>query len=332
MTDQTSTAVDVFDAVRMGYVVIESNRLDDWRRFLVQGLGLHPADSAEGLAFRMDAHARRVIFRRGSAEDIVGLGYQVCDAATLAVIRQRLAERHIELESGSAAEAAERGVKSFVRVRGPKGLSIELFVEPVLDHAPLAMLASGFITGASGMGHVAITTRRPEQTQRFWQEIFDARLSDRIAQPLGGLMLEVCFLRLNQRHHSIAIAATRGLRLDPIRTRVQHLNLEVSSLDDLSGAFVRLRDLGYPMAHEVGQHPNDRELSFYVVSPSGFEIEIGWNALCVDEASWRVAQHDAISLWGHTPQRNSALARLGVNLGNLQRGLRSLLRLEYSPL
>ena len=38
-----STAIDrnIFGAVRMGYAVIESTRLKDWRIFLHQGLGHH---------------------------------------------------------------------------------------------------------------------------------------------------------------------------------------------------------------------------------------------------------------------------------------------------
>ena len=47
--------------------------------------------------------------------------------------------------------------------------------------------------------------------------------------------------------------------MDPTTTRIQHFNLEVATLDDLSGAYERCVELGYKMAHSVGQHPNDRE-------------------------------------------------------------------------
>src|SRR5205807_222696 len=48
----------------------------------------------------------------------------------------------------------------------------------------------------------------------------------------------------------------------------------------------------------LGRHPNDRMVSFYVRSPSGFEIEYGWGALEVGE-DWTVTQYDAVSVWGH---------------------------------
>lgn len=328
-----SEATSLFGAVRMGYVLVESRKLDDWDRFLKEGLGLHRAHAdPSALAYRIDGHARRLIVRRGPAEDLVAIGWHVKDEPAMALVLERLKERGIGVETGSAEEAAFRGVTSFVRIRGPKDTPIELFTDAVMADEPLDMLTSGFVTGHSGMGHAAITTRRPQEMQRFWQEIFDARVSDHIAQGMGGIMLDIVFLRLNARHHSIAIAATRGLRLDPIGTKVQHLNLEAARLDDVSAAFGRLTGLGYEMAREIGQHPNDRELSFYVVTPSGFELELGWNALAVDETAWKPASYDAISLWGHKPRRNSTFRKIATNLGNLRRGLRSLLKPEFSPL
>jgi 2,3-dihydroxybiphenyl 1,2-dioxygenase len=333
MTHETYDGIDLFGQSSLGYVVIESRRLADWRRFLDAGIGMHCAHAEPSLlAFRMDAHARRLLVLEGPAEDIVTLGWQLQDAAALQALLARLARHDIAVKTGTGDEAAQRGVREFHRIRGPKDIALEFFVEALTDATAPCMQASGFSTGPCGMGHVAITTRAPERMLSFWQTLLDARISDRIAQPLGGAILEVTFLRVNPRHHTVAIAATRGLRVDPARARVQHLNVEVQTLEDLTSAFSRLNALGFAMAHDVGQHPNDRELSFYAVSPSGFEIEVGWNALQVDETSWQVAQHDAISLWGHRPGKDGPLHRLLLNAGNARRGLLSLLRREHSPL
>jgi hypothetical protein len=32
-----------------------------------------------------------------------------------------------------------------------------------------------------------------------------------------------------------------------------------------------------------GQHTNDKELSYYAMTPSGFEWEVGWNPIIVDK-------------------------------------------------
>jgi len=328
-----ATNASLFGAVSLGYAVVQSRRLDDWQRFLCEGIGLHLARADAAIrAFRMDAHARRIIVRHGAAEDVAALGFELRDQPALETVLARLSAHGIVTTRVHGEEAELRGVKSFVRLEGPKRLSLELFVDPLTADEPLDMLTSGFVTGAGGLGHIAITSRIPERSQRFWEEIFDARLSDRVSQRLGGVMLDVAFLRMNERHHSVAVAATRGLRLDPIRTKVQHVNLVAAHLEDVSAAYQRVRRLGFEIAHEIGQHPNDREISFYAVSPSGFEVELGCDALRVDEATWRPAHHDAISIWGHKPEDTSTLHTLKVNLGNALRGVCSLATAEYSPI
>ncbi len=49
----------------------------------------------------------------------------------------------------------------------------------------------------------------------------------------------------------------------------------------------------------LGHHTNDRMTSFYVRSPSGFEIEYGWGGLLVNDDDWVVRTYDAGSVWGH---------------------------------
>lgn len=116
-------------------------------------------------------------------------------------------------------------------------------------------------------------------------------------------MLNIRFLRSGQRHDSTALAGVAGLPIDPIRTAVQHVNIEVARLEDLLASFHRVTDLGFAMAWSVGQHTNDRGLSYYCVTPSGFELEVGWNPVVVTpelEATWEPSDYDAISTWGHT--------------------------------
>lgn len=320
---------DIFGRVRLGYVLVESLRMDEWRHFGADGLGLHLEESPGYVAaFRIDGHSRRLIVVDGPAEDVTALAWQVDDHDTLQEIVARLAAQGITVSPGDPEGARLRGVERYWQFTGPKRLSIELFTTPLLAAGPLRMTTRGFITGASGMGHVAITSREPGAFLAFWQSIFDARISDHIEDRLDGLGFDFTFLRLNERHHSIAIAATRSLRLDPIRTRIHHLNLQAVTLEDVTEAYVRCRTLGYRLANGIGQHPNDRELSFYVESPSGFEIELGWNPITVqDESAWQVARYHGISLWGHQPMNLDALTRIQ----RAARGLASLARPEFMP-
>jgi len=233
----------------------------------------------------------------------------------------------VPLHEGSAEEARVRGVERFQSFVGPKRQVIELFTQPLLSPHSLNMLASGFVTGTAGMGHVAITSREPDAFQAFWQRVFDARISDYIDARLNGIDLDLRFLRLNERHHSIAIAATRGLRMNPVGTRIHHLNLQAATLEDVTSAYLRCRKLGFAIASGIGQHPNDRELSFYVATPSGFEIEIGWNPIVVkDDQTWQPTRYRGISLWGHFPESLT----IGAQLRQIGRGLASLAKPEFT--
>ena len=64
------------------------------------------------------------------------------------------------------------------------------------------------------------------------------------------------------------------------------------------------------MALSVGQHTNDKELSYYAMTPSGFEWEVGWNPIVVDESTWKPTTHQGISIWGHTPEGQTVIDKL----------------------
>lgn len=322
---------NIFGSASMGYLVVGSRKLDEWKLFIHQAMGLHLAsESEQALAFRMDDHARRLIIENDPAEDILAIGWQVNSEAALQTIIQRVEAHGVTVTPHTGDQAAARGVAAFHRFVGPKGLLIELFITPVLDDAPLDMLCSGFVTGAAGIGHISLMSREPERTVAFWQSLLDARISDTIDLAVGNRKaLDVTFLRVNQRHHSIAIAATKGLSIDMFRTRIQHFNMEAATLNDLIAAYERCKALGFKLSRGIGQHPNDKELSFYVHSPSGFEFEMGWDALTVNEEAWQPGlSYNEMSTWGHEiPGRFSS----EFELRHLVNAARSLVRTEYLP-
>ncbi len=158
----------------------------------------------------------------------------------------------------------------------------------------------------------------------YYNTVFDARLSDYIDETISGLKFKIRFLRVNERHHSVAIAAVNRLPINPIRTRVQHVNIQVAELDDMTASYQRVKELGFDMALGVGQHTNDKELSYYAMTPSGFEWEVGWNPIVVDETTWEPTTHQGISIWGHTPEGQTIVDKLA----QFKIGAQSLLRDE----
>ncbi|MFJ2756331.1 VOC family protein [Nocardioides sp. NPDC087217] len=310
-----SLADSVYGAVHLGYLVVESQRLTTWHSFGADAIGLH-VDELDGdtLRFRLDEHQCRFLIRRGPAEDLMAIGWQVDDHATFDRILARLAERGVTVREGTVEEGELRGVERLWRFPGPKGIVQEIFTTPVTTSAPLRMISAAYVTGEGGMGHVAITSRDPLGIHRYYDTLFDSRLSDYIDENVNGLTLKIRFMRVNERHHSIAVANVQGLKMDPIRTRAQHVNIQVATLEDMLGAYQRVRELGFKMAWSVGQHTNDKELSFYCVTPSGFELEVGWNPIVFTpelERAWRVTTHQGISIWGHQTVDPGILEKLG---------------------
>ena len=295
---------DVFGRVNLGYVVIETDKFADWRRFGRDAIGMHVDETLpDVMRFRLDDHECRFLLQRGPAEDTTALGWEVDDHETFETIEARIRSHGVPLSTGSTEEAALRGVERLVRFPGPNGLTQEIYVNARTCTGPLQLAATGgFVTGDHGMGHVAIATKNPHQMRGYYSTVFDARLSDYIDETINGLKFKIRFLRVNERHHTVAIAAVNRLPINPIRTRIQHCNIQVAELDDMTASYQRVKDLGFQMALSVGQHTNDKELSYYALAPSGFEWEVGWNPIVVDETTWEPTTHQGISIWGHTPE------------------------------
>lgn len=303
---------EVFGSVRLGYVAVETQRFADWRRFGRDAIGMHVDETLpDVMRFRLDDNACRFLLRRGPAEDVTALGWQLDDDRSFDEVVARVAGQGVQVAEGTAEEAALRGVERLARFPGPNGLAQEIYTRPAVADAPLmTAVPGGFVTGDDGIGHVAITTREPQQMRGYYATVFDARLSDFIDETISGVKVKIRFLRVNRRHHSLAIAAATRLPINPIRTRIQHVNVQVAALDDMTASYQRVKDLGFRMALGVGQHTNDRELSYYALTPSGFEWEVGWNPIVVDEQTWEPTTYQGISIWGHTPTGQTVVDKL----------------------
>ena len=97
------------------------------------------------------------------------------------------------------------------------------------------------------------------------------------------------------RHHTVAMAWVPGM------VGMHHLMLEVRSLDDVGSALDLVNERQIALAMSLGRHTNDLMTSFYMRTPSGFEIEYGTGGLVVDDDTWQEGVYDAQSFWGHKP-------------------------------
>ena len=317
---------DLFGNVHLGYMVIETDKFAEWRRFGRDAIGMHLDETLpDVMRFRLDHNECRFLLQRGPAEDVTTLGWQLDDHASFDEVVSRVTRHGVPVTEGTDEETALRGVERLVRFPGPNGLAQEVFTKATVSDTPLDMCtAGGFVTGEGGIGHVAIASKKPHQMRGYYDTVFDARLSDYIDETMSGLKVKIRFLRVNERHHSLAIAAVNRLPINPIRTQVQHLNIQVADLDDMTASYQRVKQLGFDMSLGVGQHTNDKELSYYAVTPSGFDWEVGWNPIVVDEKTWEPTTYQGISIWGHTPEGQTIVDKLA----QFKTGAQSLLRRE----
>ncbi len=276
----------------LGYIGIASNRLAEWRAYCTGFLGLMDVSrEADDLRFRMDDLGWRIKVRAGEKEDLVFVGFDARNQETLDAVCLQLAELGFETRLDEAL-ALERQVSVLYTTQDPDGLQVELYVgatETAEKDFVSPRGVSGFLTGDQGLGHAVLFATDTEQKLRFYVNGLGFRLSDTIL--IGG-QVTATFLHCNPRHHTVAIVQA------PVRKHLNHFMLQVNSLNDVGYALDRAQDQGIKITSGLGCHTNDRMVSFYSRTPSGFEVEYGFGARVVDD-DWSVAHHNAPSIWGH---------------------------------
>ncbi|WP_178130690.1 VOC family protein [Reyranella sp. CPCC 100927] len=284
---------------RLGYIGIEASDVPAWAAFAREICGFDVEAVNDACAFRFDERARRILVVPGVRDDLAFAGFEVDSDGELDQRVARLRDAGISVSSGSDSEAALRGVTRFFRFCDPNGTPFELAVEvqsaPTPFRSPL--VEGGFVTGDGGLGHIVLGTTDLAASEAFCADFLGAGISDHIHDKIGPMSVTVAFLHLNPRHHSIAYA---GLPVS-LPKRLNHVMVEAATLEDVGLAYDRARAAGVPISRTLGQHPNDRMVSFYCRTPSGFDLEFGWGGVRIDTQPWTPGRFERFSTWGHQP-------------------------------
>lgn len=284
----------------LGYIGFEVSDLERWSRYATEVLGMAvaPGPQPDTLLLRMDERAQRIVLTRGPADDIAFAGWQAPDPQALQAFVKRLEDQGVAFEWGDDNECALRHVDRLLHFRDPSGLRHEAFCLPALGVDPFvsSCVRSGFITGAGGLGHIVLATLQAEAVIEFLGRTVGLAMTDHIRADVAPQMrLDVSFLHLNERHHSFAIARAPGQK------RLHHFMVEVGTVAEVGRARDRCLRMGLAVEQDIGQHPNDRMISFYGQTPSGFLVEFGQGGVKVQEDDWQVVTYDRFSEWGHRP-------------------------------
>ncbi|HPG24889.1 MAG TPA: VOC family protein [Myxococcota bacterium] len=284
--------------VALGYVVIESAQSEAWRRFGAEVLGAAVDSDGKSLQLRLDDRPYRMIVIPSEREHLHSVGWEVRDAASLEALVSSLESAGVECERASAGEAFRRRVGDLVRLRDPSGNRLELFHSPLLANTRFVSPAgvSGFVTGDMGLGHVVMPAPNYQETTAFYEERLGFQLSDRMRlgtdeDGAGGVQLR--FYHCNPRHHSLALMQA------PHPAGLVHLMVEVPDLDEVGYALDRCQRGEVPISATLGRHTNDKMVSFYMKTPSGFDIEYGFGGVRLDVGCVSTSEITSVSDWGH---------------------------------
>lgn len=286
---------------QLGTLGFEISNLARWEMFATATLGLESGDrDPDGTVFlRMDEHHHRFALRQGPRDDIAYAGWPATDEAALRAIAERVGAQGVAVNWATAAEARQRRVAAFIRMRDPSGVATEVGCGPRIPsdrpfRSPRDI--AGFVTSNLGLGHIVLAVDDYDACLHFYRDGLGLRISDYIDFDMGGsLATRAAFLHCGPRHHSLAIVHAVAPK------RMHHFMLQVSSLRDVGTTLDRCRDAAVPITMELGCHTNDRMVSFYAETPSGFHVEYGCGGVEIDDDVWQVQTYQAASSWGHRP-------------------------------
>lgn len=290
----------MIDIRGLAYVVAETTDLARWKTYAEGVLGMMTGAAPDGgLYVKMDERQFRIAVQRGARDAYVASGWEVLDQAAFEAGVAALQQAGVTYAHGDAALCQRRCVQQLVAFADPSGNRHELVWGFKSDFVRFASPAgvSRFVTGEIGLGHAVLPAPAFEDTARFVREVMGFGLSDVFNfQPAGpaGPTLPIHFMHCNNgRHHSLAIAGF------PVESGCVHIMVEVENMAEVGRAIDRMAAHGVALTATLGQHTNDRMTSFYMRSPSNFDIEFGYGGAVCDWRQHIVHEFTKVSLWGH---------------------------------
>jgi 2,3-dihydroxybiphenyl 1,2-dioxygenase len=286
--------------IALGYIGLSVSNPEAWKAFGRDVLGVMEAPVSPGgvCRLRVDEHAWRIALEPGEQDDLAYVGFELAGPEALEAVVSRLTAAGVACERAGEERRKERGVMALVGCVDPQGLPVEFYYGPThLSEIPFASSQGvRFVTGEQGLGHVVLATTDIAATRRFYLDLLGFRQSDTIRMEVApNFALDLEFYYGNPRHHTLAVAPVP--MMPPKRTH--HIMLQVETLDEVGYALDRAARTGVKVTQSLGRHSNDKMVSFYCATPSGFELEYGFGAIEVEDSNWRMARHDKISAWGH---------------------------------
>jgi extradiol dioxygenase len=290
----------IMKIIALGYVGLESPNAKAWESFGPEVFGFELADpgSSGSVYLRMDDRHHRIAIHSGGQDRLAYLGWELRNDAEYAAAVEELGAAGVQIELGEEEECAERRVEAFTRFRDPAGYVHEIFYGATFTLGSFrpGKAMGGFVAGTDGVGHVVVVvpeiTRELEHfaTRILGFELFSGAPS--AMSKRGGPNPR--FYRCNRRTHCFAYIGIPGMQ------GVQHMCIEANNIDDVGLAYDLVQERNLPVTLSLGRHTMDTLISFYMRTPTGFDIEFGAGGEHLSDDF--VQQYPSNSeVWGHKP-------------------------------
>ena len=286
----------------LGYVTALSTDLEQWREYATRVLGLMvaPESTDDLLLLKLDERCYRIAVEKSDRDGFGVSGWEVADQQAFDQAVAGLEAADVDVAPGTEDEIQARRVQALAKFKDPEGNRHEIFWGPVSDYSRFVSPAGvkGFVTGELGLGHVVLPATAFDRCREFYTHVMGFGLSDLMnvrftpdpAEPDKRLHFLHCN---NARHHSLAIFEM------PSDSGCVHMMLEVEDVDEVGRALDRQQAHGVKLSATLGRHINDDMVSFYMKTPSGFDLEYGSEGLVMDWDKHTAFETTATSHWGH---------------------------------
>ena len=289
----------MIDIRGLSYFVAESTDPVQWQRYAQDVLGMMVSEApAGGMYVKMDERPFRMLVVPGGESRYLASGWELANERAFNAAMETLDQADVSWRLGTAEQCDQRGVQALLHVTDPSGNHHELSWGHRSDCQPFVSPQGvpGFITGDIGLGHTVLPAPNFDATLAFAKEVLGFELSDifNFRPDPSAPPIRIHFLHCkNSRHHSLALAEY------PVPSGCVHVMVEVESMTEVGRAYDRSIAHNVPQSATLGQHLNDRMTSFYMKTPSGFDLEYGYGGLLVDWQEHSAFEFTRVSLWGH---------------------------------
>ena len=286
------------------YILIETTDLSKWEDYGLNVCGFmknETASNAEQIAFKIDEAPFRFLVTKGNSERYLAGGFLLEDESALVAAKQELNNHGIECVELEENHKAVRKIKAGFTFQDPAGNTLEFFYGREQDTSSFTspQNISGFVSQGLGFGHVVFATLNIEETHNFYTEvlgfgdsdIMDLQMSPNPEDPPIRLYFMHCD---NPRHHTVAF-----MQAPTPPSGLIHTMVEVQKVDEVGHALDRALKKDIHISSTMGRHVNDGMLSFYMQTPSGFDLEYGCEGIQPNWESFETTHSSLPSHWGH---------------------------------